>query len=85
MAAGRPISLLPTPEYDELSDRVDAIYRTASPTEARDLARALRIDYLFVDRVERQAFGDEAIAKFSSPCCFEERYSTGDAAVYAVR
>jgi hypothetical protein len=85
MAAGRPISLLHTPEYDELSDQVDAMYRTTSPVEARDLARALRIDYLFVDRLERQAFGDEALAKFSSRCCFEERYSTGDAAVYAVR
>ena len=85
MAAGRPISLLHTPEYDELSDRVDAIYRATGPVEAMDAARALRIDYLFVDGVERSAFGDAALAKFESRCCFQRLYATGDAAVYAVK
>ena len=85
MAAGRPISLLHSPEYDELSDRVDAIYREPSPVEAMNAARALRIDYLYVDGVEREAFGEAAIAKFDGRCCFQRLYATGDAAVYAVK
>jgi len=85
MAAGRPISLLHTPEYDALSDQVDAIYAGTDPTGAMTAARALRIDYLFVDEVERSAFGEEAIAKFDARCCFQRLFATGNAAVYAVK
>ena len=85
MAAGRPISLLHTPEYDELSDRVDAVYSATGPVEAMKAARALRIDYLFVDGVERAAFGEAALEKFEAHCCFQRLYATGVAAVYAVK
>jgi hypothetical protein len=49
MAAGRPISLLPVPEYDERSGAVDAMFRTSSASEASRLAHTQRIDYVYVD------------------------------------
>lgn len=85
MAAGRPISLLHTPEYDDLSNAVDAIYQAPDPIQAHNGARMLRIDYLFVDTVERSAFGEGAMAKFDDPCCFQRRFAVGQAAVYAVK
>ena len=85
MAAGRPISLLQTPEYDEVSLQADEIFRTADAAEAARLARLLRVDYLFVDEVERQAFGEPAIAKFGGTPYFTRVFAQGAAAVYAVR
>lgn len=85
MAAGRPISLMHSPEYDELSDQVDAMYRTTDAAEAAHLARRLRIDYVFVDEVERSAFAEAAIAKFDGSPYFSRVFSSGPAAVYSVR
>ena len=84
MAAGRPISLLHTAEYDTLSDAVDDIYKVPDANDAVVRARSMRIDYLFVDGVERAAFGD-AVAKFDNPCCFSRVFTSGNAAVYAVK
>ncbi len=85
MAAGRPISLMHSREYDDLSDQVDAMYRTTDPAEAAQLARRLRIDFIFVDDVERSAFGEPAIAKFEGSPYFSRVFSSGPAAVYSVR
>ena len=73
MAAGRPISLLPVPEYEERSGAVDAMFRTSSASEASRLAHTQRIDYIYVDGVERQSFGAEAIRKFSDPQLLPDR------------
>jgi hypothetical protein len=60
MAAGRPISLLggteDGSEYGERSLRVKRMYETADSREAADIARALRIEYIWIDRVERAAY-----------------------------
>lgn len=85
MAAGQPISLLRTPEYAELSDRADWIFRAPLAHEAARIAKALRVDYVYVDGVERDAFGDLAIAKFDDACCFAQVFKAGEAAVYAVK
>ena len=54
MAAGQPISLLggteDRHEYGERSRRVKRIYETPDAREAADIARALRIEYVWVDR-----------------------------------
>jgi hypothetical protein len=60
MAAGRPISLLggttPGSEYAEKSEQVKTMYATPDARQAWDIARALRIDYLWIDDAERSAY-----------------------------
>ncbi len=84
MAAGLPISLLDVPEYHERSQRVRAVYDTPSAPDASQAARSLRIDYLYVDEVERAAH--PAAAKFdAAPEYFERVFSEGAVAVYRVK
>jgi hypothetical protein len=85
MAAGRPISLLWTREYDERSALADAMFGAANPAEASRIARSLRIDFIYLDAVERGTFGETAITKFSDNRFFTEVFKAGSAAVYAVR
>ena len=85
MAAGQPISLLRVPEYGERSAQADAIFSTADASEAANLARRLRVDYIYIDHVERQAFGEAATAKFSDSRFFTEEFRRAAAVVYAVR
>jgi hypothetical protein len=85
MAAGKPISLLQVPEYDQRSGAIDAMFRTTSAAEASQLAHAERVDYVYVDRVERAAFGADAIVKFSDRQYFDPVFQDGDAAVFQVR
>lgn len=84
MAAGRPISLLQTREYDD-SDMVDAMFRAPDPVQAGNAARMLRIDYVFLDALDREAFDAAALAKFDDDCCFQKLFASGPAAVYAVK
>ncbi len=65
MAAGLPISLLRTPDYDALAERADRIYETADVDEAVALWRELKIDYLYVGVAEREAY-PEGTAKFAA-------------------
>jgi uncharacterized membrane protein len=85
MAAGQPISLLQMPEYDTKAAQADAMFRTADAPEAADIARRLRLDYVFLDQVERDAFGPAAAAKFEDPRYFTRVFRSGAAAVYAVK
>jgi hypothetical protein len=85
MAAGKPISLLTIPEYQERASQADAMYRTFDAAEAAQLARALRVDYVYLDRVEREAFGEAAAAKFLDARYFTLVFSEGSASVFAVR
>lgn len=85
MAAGLPISLLPLPEYQERSERAQAIFATANPQEASAVARELRIDYLYVDEADTAAY-PQGTAKFdTSPQYFEPVFRAGQVAVYRVR
>jgi hypothetical protein len=88
MAAGRPISLLggtsDHSEYAERSARVRTMYQTGDARQAWDIARALRIDYIWVDGVERAAYGP-GVAKFDGrPELFTRVFTRGDVRVYRV-
>jgi len=85
MAAGQPISLLHVTEYDERSGAIDAMYRHTNPVEAARLAREQHVGYVFVDAVERRAFGPDAINKFSDSRFFTPVFQQGEAAVFRVR
>jgi hypothetical protein len=85
MAAGLPISLLNVPEYRETSDRVKTMYSTADPREAHGIARLLRIDYIYLDRVERAAYPDGAAKFDEAPQYFQPAYRNGEVTVYRVQ
>ena len=61
------------------------MYKTTDAGEAWRLAHALRLDYVYLDRVEREAFGPAAIAKFDDSRYFERVFTAGAALVYRVR
>jgi hypothetical protein len=85
MAAGQPISLLPLPEYRERSALVRTIFATTNPGEAHDLARRLRIDYLYVDKDDVAAY-PQGVPKFDdNPAMFERVFANGDVRIYRVR
>jgi hypothetical protein len=84
MAAGLPISLLNVPEYTERSESVRTMYDTPSAAQAADIARRMRIDYIYVDAVERTAH--PAAAKFdASPEYFERVFDEADVGLYRVK
>ncbi len=85
MAGGLPISLVHTPHYDEQAHRVEEIYRQEDAAYAYDIARSLRIDYLYVDRVERKAIPDAALRKFDDhPEFYEPVHRNAEVTIYAV-
>jgi len=83
MAGGLPISLLNVPEYAERSDRIKAMYATRNADEAANIAHRLRIDYVYVDEVERGAYKD-GICFDASPA-FEKVFEASPVAVYRIR
>jgi hypothetical protein len=84
MAAGLPISLLPLREYRELSERVKTIFATADANEASATARRMRIDYLYADATDAQAYPD-GVRKFDdTPTLFTRVFASGDVRVYRV-
>lgn len=85
MAAGQPISLLRAEPYDRASRDADAMFATTDAAEAWRLARALGVHYVYVDEVERRAFGPAAIDKFKDPRYFSPVYWKADAEVIQVK
>ncbi|HEU4934954.1 MAG TPA: hypothetical protein VFT39_00775 [Vicinamibacterales bacterium] len=83
MAGGLPISLLNIPEYAERSDRIRAMYSTGSPQEAENIAHSLRIDYVYVDEVERRAYPNGI--RFDGSKAFEKVFEEDPVVVYRVR
>jgi uncharacterized membrane protein len=85
MSTGLPISLLPMPEYGQRSAEVQQLYRTTDPREAWRLARARRIDYLYMDASDAEAY-PAGVAKFDSqPGYFEKVFQNAEVRIYAVR
>jgi hypothetical protein len=89
MAAGRPISLLggtdARSEYADKSAQVKTMYATDNAQQARDIARLLRIDYVWVDRVERGAY-PSGVAKFdAAPALFAPAFKNGEVSIYRVQ
>ena len=88
MAAGQPISLLggttPGSEYAERSARVKTMYETSNARQAWDIARALRIDYVWVDKVERAAY-PSGVGKFdAAPDRFVPVFRNTEVVIYRV-
>ncbi len=82
MAAGLPISLLDVPEYHEKSALVKRMYETANAAEAAEIARRLRIGYIYVDQTERAAY-PEGVAKFASaPELFVPAFRNEEVTIY---
>lgn len=84
MAAGLPISLMRVPEYRERSEAVRTMYATADAREAWTIARGLRIQYIYVDALDRQTYA--GVEKFGrAPEYFATAFKRGAVAVYEVR
>ena len=83
MAAGLPISLLPLPEYRERSEQVRALYATPNVDEASEIARRLRLDYLYVDRDDIAAY--PGVRKFDEyPDRFARVFANDEVRIYKV-
>jgi hypothetical protein len=83
MAAGLPISLLPLPEYRERSERVRTLFATENVEEAADIARRLRLDYLYVDREDDAAY--PGVRKFDAhPDRFTRVFANDQVRIYKV-
>jgi hypothetical protein len=89
MAAGRPISLLggtsDGSEYAERTAKVRQLYESPDARLAHDIARSLRIDYLWVDRVERSAYPQGTTKFDAAPQFFSPVFRSGDVVIYRVR
>ena len=85
MAAGLPISLLPRREYQEASEQVRSIFDTRNADDAHRTARRMRIDYLWVDQVERQAYREGIATLASAPGYFDPVFDNGEVTVYYVK
>jgi hypothetical protein len=85
MAAGVPLPLMATPEYDVRMKQVRGIYATADAGAAWREARRLGIDYLYMDGVERTAYAGPAFDKFAASLeYFVPAFKRGDVVIYAV-
>ena len=86
MAAGHPISLLPLPQYETDSARVDQMFTTTDASEACAIAYELAIEFLFVDSLDRGRLAPAALEKFGQQAgCFSRVFAAGEADVYRVR
>jgi hypothetical protein len=84
MAGGLPISLMRVPEYQQTSDRVKAMFVTEDARGAWTIAHDLRIDYIYVDALDRARY--PGTAKFDhSPEQFTPAFKRGPVGVYQVR
>jgi hypothetical protein len=84
MATGTALPLLARPIYDERNQIVKGIYAGSDPRLAWQQARALGIEYLYVDDTERTVYPQ--VSKFdSAPALFAPVFRNREAAVYALR
>jgi hypothetical protein len=84
MAGGLPISLMSVPAYQQTSDRIKGMFAATDPREASAIAHDLRIDYIYVDDLDRAHY--PGAAKFDrSPEQFVAVFRRGAVGVYQVR
>jgi hypothetical protein len=84
MAAGLPISLLNVPAYAVSSNQVRDVYAGTDATAARNLAKTLGIDYVYVDRTERAAY--PAVSKFDEhPEYFSVVFKNTEVSLYRLQ
>jgi hypothetical protein len=85
MAAGLPISLLPDPAYDAGSRQIREIFTSPDVARAHDIARTLRIDYLWVDGNERRAYQSGVAAIDAATGYFKPVFRNSEVTIYQVR
>ena len=84
MATGNALALLARPTYEERNRLIQGIYSGSDAHLAWQQARALGIDYLYVDDTERTAYPH--VSKFdAAPDLFEPVFRNAEAVVYALR
>lgn len=84
MAAGEPIALLMDDDNKHRVTLVRHLYATTDADEAWTIARRLGIDYIYMDRVERQHFA-QGVPKFdAAPHLFPPMYRNSEVRVYGV-
>jgi hypothetical protein len=84
MAAGLPISLLPTPDYSQRSEEVRKMFAGGDAKAAADIAHRLRIDYVYVDDTDKAAY-PEGVAKFAThPEYFSSVYQNPQVTIYRI-
>ena len=85
MATGLPISLLPRPIYERRAVQVRSIFAMRDADAAHERARQLRIDYLWVDALDRQAHPQGTTRLADAGGYFERVFDNGEVQVYRVR
>jgi hypothetical protein len=84
MAAGLPISLVQQPYHRERSDRVHRLFMNPDAKAAWAEARAMRIDFLYLDATDSAVLPVAALEKFERPEFFTTAFARDDVRVYAV-
>jgi hypothetical protein len=84
MAAGLPISLMRVPAYGERAARVKAIFETPDKQQAWQLARSMRIDYLYVDGRDLNVY-PEASRFATEPQRFEPVFQRRDVTIFRIK
>ena len=70
-------------KFDGREQDVARIYQTQETDEARNLLQGYSVDYVYVGPREREKYGTEGLAKFST--FMDTVFSQGDVAIYRVR
>jgi hypothetical protein len=85
LAAGMAYSLLYVPQFGERSERARLMFDTPDAAQAWTIAHELGVDYIYVDRREREAVPAASLAKFDAhPEDFSLVFSNGEVRIYGV-
>jgi hypothetical protein len=84
MTAANALPLLHIPDYDERSQRAHAMYAATDGAEASRIAHGMRIDYVYVDGVERAAHNGAKVFD-ASRALFEPVFRDGEVTIYKVK
>jgi len=84
MAGGLPPFMVDNPEYHEKSELVRAMYAASDGASAANIARRLRIDFVYVDEVERKAY-PHANEILGDTRYFQPTFTNNAVQIYAVR
>ena len=85
MAAGLPISLIFTSAYEQRSALAHEMYSTSDALQAWRIASELGVDFIYADRLEREALPAGFERKFDdNPALFRREFANAEARIYAV-
>jgi uncharacterized membrane protein len=85
LAAGMAYSLLYEPQFGERAERARLMFETPDAAQARAIAHDLGVDYIYIDRREREAVPAASLAKFDAhPEEFSLAFSNAELRIYSV-